>query len=163
MEQQHGHRGLAPNASPQAQREWKQEHDNGGFTCMHCGAFVTIDDTMGTANRNHCSVCLWSKHVDEAKGDRKAICGGAMEPVGLTFKHEGSGRVGEVMLIHLCSICHKLSINRIAGDDPEGTIVDIYTRSISLADSTKQRLKNEDIYLLSEADAPELRTQLFGK
>ena len=36
--------------------------------------WVVINDYMGTKNRNHCNLCLWSKHVDEAKGDRRADC-----------------------------------------------------------------------------------------
>jgi hypothetical protein len=74
-------------------------------------------------------MCLWSKHVDEAKGDRRASCLGGMEPIGLTFKHEGHGKVGEIMLIHHCSVCEKISINRIARDDPEHKILGIFNQS----------------------------------
>jgi RNHCP domain len=144
-------------------RQWDSEHGAGGFTCAHCSQFVVISKTMGTLNRNHCNHCFWSKHVDEATGDRRSSCNGGMQPIGLTFKHEGQGRVGEIMLIHLCSSCQKLSINRIARDDPEATIEDIFKQSLALDKATRDRLAGEGIYLLSETDQPELSTQLYGK
>jgi len=150
------------NAKRHRTREWKREHDGGGFKCSHCKQFVAINDIMGTANRNHCNWCLWSKHVDESKGDRRATCNGGMEPIGLTFKHEGYDRVGEIMLIHLCSICTKISINRIARDDPEYMIVEIFNTALTLGDGIRARLAASDIYLPTQADKQELRTQLFG-
>lgn len=144
-------------------QEWNREHKAGGFKCSHCKQFVVINDIMGTANRNHCNICLWSKHVDEAKGDRRSRCQGGMEPIGLTFKHEGHGRLGEIMLIHLCSVCQKISINRIARDDPEYKILEIFEASYSVSDSIKRRLVTQGIYLLDSMDAQELSVQLFGK
>lgn len=138
------------------------EHRSGGFKCTHCKQFVVINDTMGTANRNHCNVCLWSKHVDEATGDRRATCQGGMEPIGLTFKHEGYGKVGEIMLIHLCSVCQKISINRVARDDPEYKILQIFNEPFGLPEAIKTRLAKNKIYLLNEADKQELSIQLFG-
>lgn len=144
-------------------QEWKREHDAGGFKCSHCKQFVIINDSMGTANRNHCNWCLWSKHVDEVKGDRRATCKGGMEPIGLTFKHEGRGKIGEIMLIHLCSSCSKISINRIARDDPEHKVVDIFYQSLDLETQTKQRLNKAGIDSLERADTEEINLQLFGK
>lgn len=144
-------------------QEWKQEHKAGGFRCSHCKQFVVINDIMGTANRNHCNICLWSKHVDEAKGDRRATCNGGMQPIGLTFKHEGYGRIGEIMLIHLCSLCQKVSINRIARDGPEYKILGIFKQSFGLNHVMKQQLDKAGIYLLTETDQLELSMQLFGK
>ena len=143
-------------------QEWKKEQDAGGFKCSHCKQFVVINDTMGTANRNHCNMCLWSKHVDESKGDRRSTCHGGMEPIGLTFKHEGRNKIGEIMLIHLCSSCSKISINRIARDDPESKIMEIFNGSFEPDDGIKQRLDKQGIYLLSALDAHELSVQLFG-
>ena len=144
-------------------QEWIREHNAGGFRCSHCKQFVVINDIMGTANRNHCNWCFWSKHVDEDKGDRRAICGGGMEPIGLTFKHEGYGKVGEIMLIHLCSSCQKISINRVARDDPEDSIVQIFGQSLGLSSEIRRRLDEAGIYLLTMDDKPELLMQLFGK
>jgi hypothetical protein len=140
----------------------KRKHKAGGFRCSHCKQFVVINDRMGTANRNHCNWCLWSKHVDNAKGDRRATCHGGMEPIGLTFKHEGFGKIGEIMLIHLCSACQKISINRIARDDPESHILQIFSQSHLLSNEIKGKLSSNGIYLLGEGDQEELAIQLFG-
>jgi len=150
------------DAKKHREQEWKREHDAGGFRCSHCKKFVIINDIMGTANRNHCNWCFWSKHVDESKGDRRATCGDGMRPIGLTFKREGYDRIGEVMFIHLCLGCQKISINRIARDDPEDQILNIFQQSLKLNGTLKSRIVNEDIYLLSEADEQELSVQLFG-
>lgn len=143
-------------------QEWKREHNGGGFRCSHCKQFVTINDMMGTANRNHCNWCLWSKHVDDIKGDRRSTCHGGMKPIGLSFKHEGYNRIGEIMIIHLCSNYQKISINRIARDDPEHKIQDIYYASLSLANPIKSRLLRDNIYLVCKDDIEVLSAQLFG-
>ncbi len=143
-------------------QQWHNEHKSGGFKCSHCKQFVVINDIMGTANRNHCNMCLWSKHVDDAKGDRRATCNGGMQPIGLTFKHEGHGRIGEIMLIHLCSACQKISLNRVARDDPENNVLNIFEQSLQLEDMLQLRLKKTGICLLSEIDRQELNLQLFG-
>ena len=143
-------------------QDWKREHKAGGFKCSHCRQFVVINDIMGTANRNHCNLCLWSKHVDENKGDRRSNCNSGMEPLGLTFKHEGYNRIGEIMLIHLCSTCQKISINRVARDDEENIILDVFNRSLCLRSDIKSMITAADIYLLLETDKQELIRQIFG-
>lgn len=143
-------------------QEWTKEHKAGGFRCSHCRQFVVINDIMGTANRNHCNICLWSRHVDKGKGDRKADCYGGMQPIGLTFKHEGIGKQGEVMLIHLCSICQKVSINRVARDDLEQDILSIFEISLGMGEDIKTMLQIKDVVLLSESNRSELNIQLFG-
>jgi hypothetical protein len=143
-------------------KQWHNEHKSDGFKCSHCKQFVVINDHMGTVNRNHCNTCLWSKHVDEAKGDRQATCNDGMKPIGLTFKHEGYGRTDELMLIHLCLVCQKISINRLARDDLEHTILGVFSGSPGLDANLKSRLTRNDIYLLTESDRQELETQLFG-
>jgi hypothetical protein len=143
-------------------QKWHTEHKSGGFRCAHCRQFVVINDMMGTANRNHCNVCLWSKHVDETKGDRRADCNGGMAPVGLTFRQEGHGRVGEITLIHLCSTCQKISINRIARDDLETEILHVFTQSLSVGSALRKRLMGSGIYLLTSTDKEEVASQLFG-
>lgn len=151
------------NHQKNREQKWKNEQNAGGFRCSHCKQWVIINDFMGTANRNHCNLCLWSKHVDEKKGDRKALCQAGMQPIGLTFKQEGYDRQGEIMLIHLCSICGKISINRIAGDDILEEIIVIFDYSQQLGNTMKKRLSDENIYLLIESDRQELCNQLFGK
>ncbi len=143
-------------------QEWKQEHEAGGFRCAHCRQFVVINDIMGTANRNHCNICLWSKHVDVSKGDRHATCHGGMQPVGLSFKHEGMNRIGELMLIHLCSLCAKVSINRLARDDFDDKVLQIFADSCAMDAALRERITSGDIYILDKSDEAKLRVQLFG-
>ena len=50
------------------------------FICEHCGAKVS---KLGYSCRNHCPVCLYSKHVDINPGDRLENCHGELEPIGL--------------------------------------------------------------------------------
>lgn len=145
------------------QKERRRENNAGGFKCSHCKRFVIINDVMGTANRNHCNWCLWSKHVDENRGDRRSECMGGMRPIGLTFKHEGYGKLGEIMLIHHCAACEKISINRIARDDPEHSIITIFNQSTKLNASVRARLIKDGINLLGNDDKRELNVQLFGK
>jgi hypothetical protein len=69
-------------------------------------------DAPGTAHRNHCPNCLWSRHVDDSPGDRAAECGSSMEPVAVMVRNGG-----EWVLIHRCTGCGELKANRTAGDD----------------------------------------------
>ena len=85
-----------------------------------------------------------------------------MKPVGLTFRIEGNGSKGEIMLIHDCTGCGKISINRIAGDDAEDQILAVYEASLSLSQQDIERLKEQEIYLAGEQDRPEILLQLFG-
>ena len=67
----------------------------------------------GTEHRNHCPNCLWSLHVDDdVPGDRAADCGGSMEPIGVSVRDDG-----EWALVHRCTACSTVHVNRIAGDD----------------------------------------------
>lgn len=149
------------NFEKKKEKEWKKEHAAGGFKCSHCKQWVVINTYMGTVNRNHCNGCLWSKHVDEAKGDRRASCLGGMRPIGLTFKHEGYSRQGEIMLVHECSTCRKVSINRIAGDDNNDGIIAVFNGSLSDCD-LPSRLNKIGVRLLGLSDGGEVRIQLYG-
>jgi hypothetical protein len=62
-----------------------KEYKAQGFRCSHCREFVIINEFMGTNNRNHCNICLWSRHVDNKPGDRRAMCHAGMKPIGLYF------------------------------------------------------------------------------
>jgi hypothetical protein len=100
---------------------------NDGFQCLVCGCEV-LPLTNGSY-RSHCPLCLWSRHVDEAPGDRASSCGGLMEPVGV----EGSMGGGWV-LVHRCVECGFTRRNRTAEDDPRqgddwGKIVELSARN----------------------------------
>ncbi len=82
------------------------------FVCEHCG--TDVKPLTNGSYRNHCPVCLWSKHVDQdGPGDRLSICLGLMEPVGLDFDQKKGGW----MIVHVCTKCEKKIPNRAAPDD----------------------------------------------
>lgn len=82
------------------------------FQCGHCGVDVSLD-APGTSHRNHCPRCLWSRHLDRnVPGDRKADCPGGMEPIAVTVRGEGRW-----VLVHRCTRCGRLRLNRTAADD----------------------------------------------
>jgi hypothetical protein len=81
-----------------------------------------------------------------------------MQPVGLTLKKNGKkyGQVarGELMVIHLCEECEKVSINRIAADDDPQVILALMEHSIKLIGSFQQRLESQGIHVLRQPDQP---------
>ena len=146
-----------------------QEEDQRGFRCLNCQSWVSVNPYMGTDNRNHCSYCLWTKHVDgETPGDRMSNCRSGMKPIALTFKKSGLSktgdlRQGEIMIVHQCLKCGKLCINRIAADDNSNEILKTFEKSLTLDEGTKDILKSQEIEILTEKNRDELKTQLFGK
>lgn len=95
----------------------------GFFICKHCGEKVAFD-APGTRNRNHCPVCLYSRHVDVSRGDRRSRCYGMMKPIGVVSRPDG-----EKLIIHQCQGCGFVSKNRIAGDDNEDIIHDLLQKN----------------------------------
>lgn len=89
----------------------KNEED---FICEKCSFFVE-----GNGYTNHCSQCLWSKHVDIFPGDRAGTCGGMMEPIGVTKK--GS----EYIILHKCTKCGLEKPNKAVKDDNFQIIIQI--------------------------------------
>jgi hypothetical protein len=65
------------------------------FTCDQCGYFVT-----GDGFTNHCSQCLYSKHVDKNPGDRREGCRGLMKPSEVIYDSKGW------IIVHECERCH---------------------------------------------------------
>lgn len=137
------------------------------FICSYCGMNVLHNFNIGTKNRNHCPFCLYSLHVDDKiSGDRRANCGGEMEPIAVIFKQEGLDKYGkekqgEIMLVHKCKECGKININRIAGDDDSDLILEIFTQSKG-DDKLSAELKKENIILLDSSAEAEIKKQLFG-
>jgi RNHCP domain len=83
-----------------------------GFKCGHCKRFIGPLPSGGH-HRNHCPVCLFSRHVDaERSGDRGSQCRSLMEPIG-AFQRPN----GEHVLVHRCLGCGFERFNRIAADD----------------------------------------------
>ncbi len=146
----------------------KEEISQDGFFCVHCNQWIPLAESVGTKNRNHCPFCLWSKHVDlEESGDRNSNCEGMMEPIGLVFKNEGfdkfgNKKIGELMLVHECQKCGRVSINRIAGDDDAREIMNVFEKSLKLKEEEIEKLEKENIVLLKENDRRKIESQLFG-
>lgn len=76
--------------------------------------------------RNHCPVCLYSKHVDVMPGDRASACGGLMPPVRLEHR-SGKGLV----VVHRCRRCGLERPNRVATDTAQPDDLDTLARLAS--------------------------------
>ena len=138
-----------------------------GFTCRNCQMYVHSSAVLsGVNNRNHCPYCLWSKHVDLFKsGDRLAACKAPMQPIGLTLKQSAKKynvQAGELMLIHQCTTCGGLSINRIAADDLVDVIFEVYRLSTHTNWQTYPAVLEKGIIPLRSEDAYLLKERLLG-
>jgi hypothetical protein len=141
---------------------------NADFTCKQCGYMVSAYKAFsGVVNRNHCPYCLYSQHVDLfAAGDRLCACKGLMKPVGLTIKKKrdkyAKDQQGELMLVHRCTECGQLSINRIAADDDPCKLVDVFSRWPPVMQSVILACQQHGILLLKSSDWSLVHTRLFG-
>lgn len=142
---------------------------NSDFKCLHCQSYVSAAVWLaGVQNRNHCPYCLWSRHLDlfEA-GDRLAACKAPMRPVGLTLKRSrnkyASVSVGELMLVHLCTDCSRISINRLAADDVSATMIEVYEDSLTASIWLQEQMDDIGITLLDSNSKELVYRQLFGQ
>ena len=103
-----------------------RENSSGSFHCMKCNALVAAPQG-GTGQRNHCPLCLWSLHVDFQNGDRRSACRSGMEPIAVCAREKG-----EWSVIHRCTKCGALRLNRIAGDDNEVLLLSLALRPIAM-------------------------------
>jgi hypothetical protein len=88
-----------------------------------------------------------------------------MRPLGLTMKpgrNKYAPGGGELMLVHLCVDCGRLSINRIAADDDVQTLMEIFAASFTLPVRTRDLLLASGIRLLDQQDVGNIRRQLLG-
>ena len=154
--------------SPNTEKEIQLARSQSQFRCIQCGQVVsTSRECSGVNNRNHCPVCLWSRHVDQLKaGDRRSVCRSRMEPVGLTLKHTlkryGEEKQGELMLVHRCTGCGKFSINRVAADDNAARIYQLFLQTQRMDSTRLSGVKGEGITPLQACDLTTVHTQLFG-
>jgi hypothetical protein len=82
------------------------------FKCGRCRAFIGAP-IAGGRHRNHCPMCLYSRHVDGKRpGDRLSDCGSLMAPVGVIQR-----RNGEQLILQHCLGCGHERPNRVAADD----------------------------------------------
>jgi len=66
------------------------------------------------------------------------------------------------MIIHECTSCGKISINRILSQDDEKEIMKVFRYGIKLDDEKKKKLENQNIKVLGENDREEVEKQILG-
>ena len=141
----------------------------GDFRCAHCHNLVSAAHLLsGVNNRNHCPYCLWSCHLDlSVAGDRLSACKGQMKPIGLTMKKGRNkyrlGQRGELMLVHECTECGTLSINRIAADDDPENILIIFQDSCLYSYPMHQFCESQGIVMLGTEETEMVYKQLYGQ
>jgi hypothetical protein len=149
-------------------RAYRKQAEN-GFQCQHCHYHVLAEPLLsGVQNRNHCPYCLWSRCLDLFEpGDRLSACKAPMQPVGLALKHTrkkyGLAACGELMLVHRCLECVKISANRIAADDDPLLVFGLYADSLQMEQSAKDAIQSAGVDLLDARHEHIVRAQLFGK
>ncbi len=85
------------------------------FICEKCQKKVP---KLGYTCRNHCPYCLYSKHVDINPGDRKEICHGMLEPIGVKIDSKKG-----YIIVFRCQKCGKIRNNKAAQDDNKELLI----------------------------------------
>jgi hypothetical protein len=89
-----------------------------------------------------------------------------MQPVGLALKRGqkkyGHAQGGELMLIHHCTGCGSVSINRIAADDIAERIYEVFEDSLKIDDNDRARLAASGVLALGAEDRNLVTRRLFG-
>lgn len=91
-----------------------------------------------------------------------------MQPIGLTQKNIKYNKFtgmayGEIMLVHCCVSCGRISCNRIAGDDNGYSVINLLNNYDEIDSLIMDELHNQKIQLLSCEDEQMVSTCLFGK
>lgn len=105
--------------------------------------------------------------MDQYKaGDRLSACKEGMQPVGLALKatrnkynEEGSG---ELMLVHQCIECGKVSLNRIAADDISENLLLIYKQGCRVDPENRGILLQAGVNVLTDMERDVVTTHLYG-
>lgn len=92
------------------------------FVCENCGSKV---GKLGYTSRDHCPVCLCSKHVDKMPGDREETCHGLLVPV----KVELSSKKGYV-IVYKCKKCGAIRKNKAADDDNTELLIELTAKEV---------------------------------
>lgn len=138
------------------------------FRCLNCGRIVPVDPSFSAVhNRNHCPYCLWSRCLDLYRpGDRLSACKQPMRPIGLSLKRSPKRYParwgGELLLVHQCVACAKISLNRLAADDLTEGLFTIYQASWQLANQALSQVASREVHLLQASDLEVVRARLFG-
>jgi len=89
---------------------------NEEFVCENCGKMIS---KASYTARDHCSYCLYSKHVDINPGDRKNDCKGLLKPIKVE-KFKNSFKI-----IYKCEKCNTIHKNIMSEDDNMDLIIDL--------------------------------------
>jgi hypothetical protein len=87
------------------------------FTCEVCST-----KNKGTGYTDHCSNCLWGKHVDINPGDRMSKCHGQMKPI--KAMHDRNG----FLVIYECTKCKTKKKIRAAEKDNKELLFELVSR-----------------------------------
>ena len=90
------------------------------FICENCGNKV---EKLGYTCRNHCPICLHSKHVDINPVDRAESCHGDLEPISAQI----DSKKGYV-IIFKCKKCGAIRKNKAAEDDNMDLIIELSSK-----------------------------------
>ena len=88
-----------------------------------------------------------------------------MKPIGLTMKrgrNKYRASRGELMLVHECSDCKTLSINRIAADDDSEMVMAVFQESFALGHQMHVLCQQNGIAILNREHTEVVRSQLYG-
>ena len=87
------------------------------FICENCKLHVR---KLHTSSRDHCTRCLYSKHVDKFPGDRQEQCHGKLVPISV----ELSAKKGYV-IVYKCEKCGMIRKCKAAEDDNMDLIIEL--------------------------------------
>ena len=87
------------------------------FICENCGFNV---NKLNYTARDHCPICLYSKHVDNNPGDRLCNCKGLLVPIGIE-----KSKKKDYKIIYRCSKCNEVKKNIMATDDNFDLIIEL--------------------------------------
>lgn len=96
---------------------------NDAFVCENCGEH---NSKLIGSYRNHCTKCLYSKHVDVVAGDRLATCQQLMKPMFVTQESKKGW-----VITHQCP-CGHIKRNRVASDDDFEVIIELTKQNHSI-------------------------------
>lgn len=86
------------------------------FVCENCKNLVK---KLEYSARDHCPICLYSKHIDINPGDRLNTCMGLLKPIGIE-KYRDTYKI-----IYKCLKCGEIHKNIMANDDNMDLIIEL--------------------------------------
>jgi len=90
-----------------------------------------------------------------------------MKPVGLTLKNIRTNPYtqkisGEIMLVHICLACGKISCNRVAGDDNAYSVIRLLTGAEEASVFILDNLDKSNVRLLTPDDEQMVSSAMLG-